>query len=438
MVDSNSNRDRDGAALDQPPAVSVIVPIYNGEADLPGLLAGLQGQDYPRDRVDYWLVDNGSRDRTPALLAAAAAQNIQFHALTYRDIQSSYAARNAGIQAATGQILAFTDADCQPEPSWLRELVRPFADPTVGLVAGGIHALSSQHWLERYAERQGTLSQTNTLNHSFLPYGQTANLAVRAEVFRQVGLFRPYLTTGGDADFCWRVQQQTSWQLASAERAVVCHRHRRTLDELRRQWHRYGCSNRYLHDLHGVDLMRSLTPGEVRYRLLRWGLKELPQATVKLLTRRGTALDLALTPSICGVPRPAARGNAPPNFRPRPAILPTCRRIADAYFDDFRHLSLSAYPGGTQIRTFYLLKHLSQRHAVTLVTQRSPSVSDDDVAALSGYVDKLVCFPQPTPADLQPGRLGKVSRFAQFIATGTPPAPPTWPAPPCSIGSTIG
>lgn len=201
MVDSNSNRDRDGAALDQPPAVSVIVPIYNGEADLPGLLAGLQGQDYPRDRVDYWLVDNGSRDRTPALLAAAAAQNIQFHALTYRDIQSSYAARNAGIQAATGQILAFTDADCQPEPSWLRELVRPFADPTVGLVAGGIHALSSQHWLERYAERQGTLSQTNTLNHSFLPYGQTANLAVRAEVFRQVGLFRPYLTTGGDADF---------------------------------------------------------------------------------------------------------------------------------------------------------------------------------------------------------------------------------------------
>lgn len=93
-----------------------------------------------------------------------------------------------------------------------------------------------------------------------------------------------------------------------------------------------------------------------------------------------------------------------------------------------RILMISAtfpYPptlGGTQIRTFYLLKHLSQRHAVTLVTQRSPSVSDDDVAALSGYVDKLVCFPQPTPADLQPGRLGKVSRFAQFIATGTPPS----------------
>lgn len=296
MVGREVDEGRSNPASDVYPAVSVIVPIYNGEADLPGLLAGLQGQDYPRDRVDYWLVDNGSRDRTPAILAAAAAQSIQLHALTYRDIQSSYAARNAGIQAATGQILAFTDADCQPEPNWLRELVRPFADPTVGLVAGGIQALPSQHWLECYAERQGTLSQTNTLNHSFLPYGQTANLAVRAEVFRQVGLFRPYLTTGGDADFCWRVQQQTSWQLASAETAVVCHRHRRTLDELRRQWHRYGCSNRYLHDLHGVDLMRSLTPGELRYRLLRWGLKELPQATVKLLTRRGTALDLALTP----------------------------------------------------------------------------------------------------------------------------------------------
>lgn len=297
MVGHEANQALDGSGSAIYPAVSVIVPIYNGEDDLPDLLAGLQGQDYPRDRVDYWLVDNGSRDRTPEILRAAAqSQDIQIHALTYRDIQSSYAARNAGILAATGQILAFTDADCQPEPSWLRELVQPFADPAVGLVAGGIQALPSQHWLERYAERQGTLSQTNTLNHSFLPYGQTANLAVRAEVFPQAGLFRPHLTTGGDADFCWRVQQETDWRLASAETAVVYHRHRRTLDELRRQWHRYGCSNRYLHDLHGVDLMRSLTPGEIRYRLLRWSLKELPQATVKLLTGRGTGLDLALTP----------------------------------------------------------------------------------------------------------------------------------------------
>ncbi|MBW4481767.1 MAG: glycosyltransferase [Tildeniella torsiva UHER 1998/13D] len=282
------------------PSVSVIVPIYNGEADLPELVQRLVGQQYPADRVEFLLVDNGSCDRTPDLLqaatAAAAAQRIRLRALTYSAIQSSYAARNAGITAATGEILAFTDADCHPEPSWLTALVQPFTDHSVGLVAGEIKALPSQNWLERYADRQGTLSQHNTLNHAFLPYGQTANLAVRAEILGTVGLFRPHLTTGGDADLCWRIQKATPWQLVHAVDAVVYHRHRDTLKGLRSQWYRYGCSNRYLHDMHGIELMRDLTAKEMRYRLLRWGLKELPQATAKLLNGRGNALELAIAP----------------------------------------------------------------------------------------------------------------------------------------------
>ena len=278
------------------PSVTVIVPIYNGAADLPTLIERLLGQQYPTDRVEILLVDNGSGDRTPDLLKTAASRNLRLRTLTYRAIQSSYAARNAGIAAATGDILAFTDADCQPTPDWLAALVQPFTDNSVGLVAGEIKALPSQNWLERYADHQGTLSQHNTLNHGFLPYGQTANLAVRAEVLGTVGLFRPHLTTGGDADLCWRIQQETKWQLVHAGDAIVYHRHRNTLKGLRSQWYRYGCSNRYLHDLHGVELMRSLTAKETRYRLLRWSLKELPQAATKLLTGQGTPLELAITP----------------------------------------------------------------------------------------------------------------------------------------------
>ncbi len=51
------------------PRVSVIVPIYNGEQDLPGLLNCLIAQTYPADRVEFLLVDNGSSDRTPDLLS---------------------------------------------------------------------------------------------------------------------------------------------------------------------------------------------------------------------------------------------------------------------------------------------------------------------------------------------------------------------------------
>ncbi|MBE9177891.1 glycosyltransferase [Oculatella sp. LEGE 06141] len=282
------------------PRVSVVVPIYNGEADLPDLVSCLLAQSYPGDRVEYLLVDNGSRDRTSTLLQmavrAGTEQGLTLRSFTEAEIQSSYAARNVGIRAAQGEILAFTDADCRPISNWLEQLVQPFTDAAVGLVAGEVKALPGNTLLERFADRQETLSQKHTLAHSFLPYGQTANLAVRRHILEQSGLFRPYLTTGGDADLCWRIQQQGNWQLHFAEEAIVQHRHRTTLPELRRQWQRYGTSNRYLHELHGVDLMRTLSLSAYAHRWMRWLLKELPGAGLKMFSRKADLSVMLETP----------------------------------------------------------------------------------------------------------------------------------------------
>jgi hypothetical protein len=117
-----------------------------------------------------------------------------------------------------------------------------------------------------------------------------------AKAFEEVGLFRPYLTTGGDADMCWRILRQTSWQLYFAEQAIVQHRHRATLKELQSQWQRYGRSNRYLHELHGVDLRRKLTGQESLYLISRWLLKEVPITTVKVIKDQAPLLDLLNTP----------------------------------------------------------------------------------------------------------------------------------------------
>lgn len=284
------------AELEKPtnlPIVSVIVPIYNGEADLRDLLQGLMAQTYT-ERVEYLLVDNGSVDRTPTLLQAAA-QNQAMRHLSEPHIQSSYAARNVGMKAALGEALAFTDVDCRPQPQWLEQLMQPFENPAIGIVAGEVAALSGDSLLERFADRQNTLSQKHTLAHPFCPYGQTANLAVRRQAVEQVGLFRPYLTTGGDADLCWRIQQQTHWQLYYAEHAIVYHRHRRSIASLRQQWQRYGCSNRYLHELHGVPLMQP-KPQDYLYRWGRWLFKELPLAATKVVSGRAEWLELLHTP----------------------------------------------------------------------------------------------------------------------------------------------
>lgn len=282
------------------PKVSVVIPIYNGEQDLPDLLQSLRAQTYPLERVEYWLVDNRSGDRTAALLQAAVHQadrtGFPLYYRSQSQIQSSYAARNVGIRAARYDILVFTDADCRPQPGWLAALVQPFAQADMGIVAGEVQGLSGSSILEQYAIRRQTLSQTHTLNHPVCPYGQTANLAVRRAALHQSGLFRPYLTTGGDADLCWRILQSGQWQICLAETAIVQHRHRVNLSELSAQWQRYGQANRYLHQLYGVPLTPELRLIDYGRRSGRWLLKEVAIALPKVLAGQVPLTTLLDTP----------------------------------------------------------------------------------------------------------------------------------------------
>jgi glycosyltransferase involved in cell wall biosynthesis len=94
------------------PFVSIIVPVYNGSRTIDALLTSLLALDYPPDQHEILIVDNKSTDDT--------RQRIQRYPVTLleeTEIQGSYAARNRGIEAAQGEILAFTDADCVVEPT---------------------------------------------------------------------------------------------------------------------------------------------------------------------------------------------------------------------------------------------------------------------------------------------------------------------------------
>ncbi len=75
--------------------------------------------------------------------------------------------------------------------------------------------------------------------------------------------------------------------------------------------------------------------------------------------------------------------------------------------------------GGTQVRTFNLLKYLSQNHKITLVTQRVRDITEAEIEQLRECVEELVVFPPPT--DTQGGIVSKIKRFGQFWVEGTPP-----------------
>ncbi|MCL2938952.1 MAG: glycosyltransferase family 4 protein [Trichodesmium sp. MAG_R02] len=76
--------------------------------------------------------------------------------------------------------------------------------------------------------------------------------------------------------------------------------------------------------------------------------------------------------------------------------------------------------GGTQVRTFNLLKFLSQKHSIILVTQRSPDVNDLEVDSLRSSVEELAIFPRPQEPNK--GTFAKLRRFSNFIIEGTPPS----------------
>jgi len=229
------------------PLVSVVVPAFNAEKTLRDCLNALVAQDFPKDEYEIIVVDNRSTDTTWSIIQSYGSL---VHGLKETRLQSSYAARNVGVRASRGELIAFTDADCVPDRSWLRLLVEKFSSPEVGCVAGEVLPFSSETAVEKFAAQAGILRQRSTLIHRYRPYAQTANLIFRRKVFEQIGLFNGTLKSGGDADFCWRMQARSGWEFCFNDAALVLHHHRSSVAELWKQYVRYGRGHADLEQLY--------------------------------------------------------------------------------------------------------------------------------------------------------------------------------------------
>ncbi len=229
------------------PRVSVVVPAFNAEKTLRGCLNALVSQEFPKEQYEVIVVDNGSTDGTWAIIQSYGSAVL---GIRETRVHNSYAARNAGVRASQGELIAFTDADCVPDVRWLSLLIENFDEPVFGGVAGEILPFSTETPAEKFAAQTGMLSQRKTQNHPYRPYAVTANVAYRRKVFEQIGLFNNSLESGGDADFCWRMQEETKWVLWFNDIAIVLHQHRTSWRGLWKQFVRYGQGNTALQALY--------------------------------------------------------------------------------------------------------------------------------------------------------------------------------------------
>ena len=183
------------------PRVSVVVPVRD-DPRLSACLDALDRQSYPSELVEVIVADNGDDPAVRALTHARAG--VRYVA---EPTGGSYTARNAAVLASTGDVLAFTDADCLPEPDWIQHAVRALAegaDIVAGRVAVYARDAARPHPVEAYELVHAFPQETYVSRNGA---SVTANMCTTRAAFDAAGPFRSALLSGADIEWAQRANR---------------------------------------------------------------------------------------------------------------------------------------------------------------------------------------------------------------------------------------
>jgi len=219
--------------LNRSPKVSVVVACYNGARTLKSCLDSLSRLNYPDYEVI--LVDDGSLDASGQI--ASLYTNVRYFRQTNQGLSS---ARNAGIAAATGEIVAFTDADCRADEDWLHYLVGD-------LVSSNFTGIGGHNLLppEDSSVAAAVVASPGGPAHVMLTdriaeHIPGCNMAFYKWALDEIGGFDSiFHKAGDDVDVCWRLQQ-CDYQLGFSPSGFVWHFRRSTVRDYLRQQQGYG------------------------------------------------------------------------------------------------------------------------------------------------------------------------------------------------------
>lgn len=215
------------------PFVSVIVPVRNEEARIDCLARALLAQTYPAHRCEFLIVDNDSTDATPNVIRKYE----HLTGLSERSMRNAESARNAGIRAAKGEILAFTDGDCNPDPRWLELAVKNMLDNTWDLVAGAVEfTFNAEPTGAQLYDAVTNLQHEQSVRDRGIAF--TANLLVKRSVINATGIF-PVDRLGGGDFWITSTAGKMGFKLGYCPKAVVQHPARR-FNELIKKAYRIG------------------------------------------------------------------------------------------------------------------------------------------------------------------------------------------------------
>lgn len=262
---------------DKQPFFSIIVPTFNRPLPLTHCLQSLARLNYPRNRFEVIVVDDGSESPIEAAVSSFCNQlNITLITQPHR---GPAIARNKGATHAKGQLLAFTDDDCIPTPDWLKALAVRFGETpdhviggrTLNVLLDNLYSTASHFLIEylySYYNAKSDQARFFTSN----------NLALTTDRFHRIGGFNTFFphAAAEDREFCDRWLRH-GFRMAYAPEALIYHAHRLTLHGLCRQQFNYGRGAFRFHQLrarHRLNDFR-LEPLSFYVNMLRYPLAEI-------------------------------------------------------------------------------------------------------------------------------------------------------------------
>ena len=214
---------------------SIVVPAFQAADIIGECVAALNQQTVSRARYEIIVVDDGSTDGTGEAARAAGADVV----LTIPHGGPS-AARNAGIEAARGELVLFTDADCLPSPDWLAQMVAPFADPQV-MGAKGSYRSRQRSLVARLVQLEFEIRYERMARLPRIDFVDTYAAAYRRDLLLTYGGFDTTfpIPSAEDVDLSFRLAA-AGHKLVFVPQAWVWHRHPATLGAYLRRKVRFG------------------------------------------------------------------------------------------------------------------------------------------------------------------------------------------------------
>ncbi len=223
------------------PYISVIIPVYNDPDGIKDTLNSLVNQDYPANNFEIIVADNGSTDDTIDIINEYIDKYPTLVRLVVEDkIQSSYAARNRGIESSRGSVIAFIDADMSVNSDWLTKIDRSFKKHKWDYLACAVDIYLKNKSIYGLYNKITGFPIKNYVNEGH--YAPTCCLVVRKALFDELGLFDPRLIGGGDGEFGTRVYQ-SGRKLYFDPAIVMMHPARSSFKGLFNKYFRIGRGN---------------------------------------------------------------------------------------------------------------------------------------------------------------------------------------------------